>query len=447
MKKVGRILSLVLVVFMAAAMFAGCGSGTSKGGEETKAQTSEKAEGTGVQETAAEKVKLNYWAWDEEKGYLDPAIKAFNESHSNIEVVVNYYHKETDTAKQDPLVIAFAGGEDIDLFGTANNMYLASYYGKKQCRDILDLIKKDNFDVSGYGPLFEAQKIDGKSLGLMYRKSFWALYYNKDIFDKAGVAYPKDSMKWSEFRELAKKLTSGNGNEKIYGTFNDTWGVSTFGQASQVGKTLGVPDNEEALKNAMAFWRGLWVEDKSLKSWADIKSQGTWTVPEFETGKVAMVVHGDWMAGMIADDKKAGKTTVNFDVVLPPVNEGVEPGTSWSMPTTLCIGAKSANVDAAWEFAKWYCGVEGAKILASLKFYPAYTTPEVVDIYVKGIGAEPANMKNVLNTIKPMPEYGLDVKMPGILKSFEEENEMVQLGVKTPEQAIDDYKKKVAALK
>lgn len=292
--------------------------------------------------------------------------------------------------------------------------------------------------------MFEKQKVDGKFIGLPLRKTFWALYYNKDIFTKANIPFPKDAMKWSEFRELAKKLTSGSGNEKIYGTFNDTWGISTFSQAAQAGLSIDTPNNDEALINSMAFWRGLWVEDKSLKSWADIKTQKTWTLPEFETGKVAMVVHGEWLPMAVNRDKAEGKTSVSYDVVLPPVNDGVEPGTTWSMLMDVVISSESKNVDAAWELLKFLCGREGAKIVAKSGSLPAYSTPEVTELFLASLGGEPANMENVLEKIILMPEYGMSANLASISKAFDEENELVQLGEKTPEEAVAAFKKKIA---
>ncbi|UJF35590.1 ABC transporter substrate-binding protein [Paenibacillus hexagrammi] len=82
--------------------------------------------------------------------------------------------------------------------------------------DMSDLIKKYNFDTGKLNPAFMAQirnlTPDGKIYGLPFYNNDYALFYNKDIFDKFGVEYPKDGMTYDEIYELAKKLTRVEGD-------------------------------------------------------------------------------------------------------------------------------------------------------------------------------------------------------------------------------------------
>lgn len=72
-------------------------------------------------------------------------------------------------------------------------------------------LKTYNIEPTRFIPeaLDAVQKASGKKepIGLPYSMHFSALYYNKDIFDNFGIAYPKDGMSWEEARELAKKVT------------------------------------------------------------------------------------------------------------------------------------------------------------------------------------------------------------------------------------------------
>ena len=74
----------------------------------------------------------------------------------------------------------------------------------------------------------EGIRIDDKLYGLPFRNDYYLLYYNKTLFDQAGVEYPKNDMTWDEYRELAKKMTSGEGNDKIYGGYCHTWPGSLY---------------------------------------------------------------------------------------------------------------------------------------------------------------------------------------------------------------------------
>ena len=64
---------------------------------------------------------------------------------------------------------------------------------------------------------------NGKTYSLPYRNDWYVLYYNKDLFDAAGVEYPSNDMTWEEYYDLAAKMTSGEGSSKVYGSHNHTW--------------------------------------------------------------------------------------------------------------------------------------------------------------------------------------------------------------------------------
>ncbi|MFC0210867.1 ABC transporter substrate-binding protein [Paenibacillus chartarius] len=81
--------------------------------------------------------------------------------------------------------------------------------------DMTELIKKYNFDTSKFNPAHMAQMRnltpDGKLYGLPFYNNDYVLFYNKDIFDKFGVDYPRDGMTYDEIYELAKRLTRVEG--------------------------------------------------------------------------------------------------------------------------------------------------------------------------------------------------------------------------------------------
>ncbi|GAA4858830.1 ABC transporter substrate-binding protein [Paenibacillus vulneris] len=85
--------------------------------------------------------------------------------------------------------------------------------------DISELIKKNSYDLNRLGPnTVEFQKQFGGGIyGFPVASAPTALFYNKDIFDKFGVPYPKDGMTWDETYELAKKMTRTDAGTNYYG--------------------------------------------------------------------------------------------------------------------------------------------------------------------------------------------------------------------------------------
>lgn len=113
-----------------------------------------------------------------------------------------------------------AAGETPDLLTGWNGGLLPfNQYGV--LNDMTPLIKKHNFDLSRFRDVYiKAITVltdKGEMIGIPYYTQFNALYYNKDIFDKFGIPYPKDGLTWDETIDLAKKLTRMENGEQIQG--------------------------------------------------------------------------------------------------------------------------------------------------------------------------------------------------------------------------------------
>jgi multiple sugar transport system substrate-binding protein len=95
--------------------------------------------------------------------------------------------------------------------------------------DISDLIKKHNVDLSGVNPILLEQfkgAAGGKLIGIPYQTLSLILFYNKGIFDKFGVPYPKEGMTWQDMAELTRKVTRLDGGVQYSGfTSQQVWSV------------------------------------------------------------------------------------------------------------------------------------------------------------------------------------------------------------------------------
>ncbi|WP_245881776.1 extracellular solute-binding protein, partial [Streptomyces milbemycinicus] len=78
----------------------------------------------------------------------------------------------------------------------------------------------NKLDKAKYSGL-DAFDLKGDYYALPYRQDFWVLFYNKDLLKKSGADLSK--LTWSDYAELAKRLTTGSGSSKVYGTYHQTW--------------------------------------------------------------------------------------------------------------------------------------------------------------------------------------------------------------------------------
>lgn len=103
-----------------------------------------------------------------------------------------------------------ATGEPMDLL-TIYNGHIPSYKDFNIFTDITPLAQKISFDFGRFDPrsleTVRAISDKGELYGIPYNVQFNALYYNKDIFDRFGVAYPNDGMTWEDAIRVGQKLT------------------------------------------------------------------------------------------------------------------------------------------------------------------------------------------------------------------------------------------------
>jgi multiple sugar transport system substrate-binding protein len=92
--------------------------------------------------------------------------------------------------------------------------------------DMTPLAKKNNIDLSRFQPVIldavRTTSNKGELFGLPRFSNTYALYYNKDIFDKFGVPYPKDGLTWDQTLEIAKKVTRTDGGIHYLGLSEDS---------------------------------------------------------------------------------------------------------------------------------------------------------------------------------------------------------------------------------
>lgn len=383
-------------------------------------------------------IKLAIWDYSMNPDTRE-VVETFQKENPDIKVEVidisnaEYINKMT---------VMLAGGEDIDAYAIKDFPSYASYVSRNYLAPLDSFVKKDKVDLKPYGQVLNFVKEKGKLMALPFRGDIYILYYNKDLFDKAGLPYPTNDVTWAQFQEWAKKITGGEGNEKIWGAYLHTWKSQVMNQGVLTTKLTLVDGKYSFLKRPYQLFMKMQNEDKSIMSLAEVKTTSTHYRAFFETGKVGMVYMGTWYIGSLIADKKAGKHKVNWGIVKAPHWPGSKPGTTVAGITTLGINAKSSKQEAAWKLLSYYCGEKGAKILAKYGVFPGLRTPEVLDIYTSADGF-PADGKLALETAKTTVELPPSPFAAAIDRTLQEEHELIMTGQKTLEQGLKDMDRRV----
>lgn len=251
------------------------------------------------------------------KDYFENYVKPFVEKkfpYITLEYIEMNSEKELDQQ------IATGDIPDILIAGDTRLPILAD---KHFLLDLKDLVKEHKFDLKQIeAPAISAAELystKGELDGLPFTKSAFGLFYNKDIFDKFGVSYPKDGMTWEETIELVKKVTRKDGSTQYLG-------LQYSGSHTNIGKGMSLNLIDPKTGKA-AFNTDQWL--RVLNMLHDVYSipgnqlQNN-LIDRFVDGQTAMVPW--WTADIInAVQKKVdGGGSLNWDVVTYPKFEGYD---------------------------------------------------------------------------------------------------------------------------
>jgi len=283
---------------------------------------------------------------------LDELIQKFNATHDNI-VVKGVHMGSYDTLQQKIIASLMAKtSPDIAQCYEALTMKLLSA-GKLVCLD--DYIKKEkNFNLADIYPVFiKNNTYNGKIYSFPFNKSLPLLYYNKDMFKKAGLDPEKPPKTWDEMYDYSVKLTKDlDGDGKI-----DQWGQAFSTSAwiyecmiLQAGGEIYSKDSKKAEFDSLESVKSLEYLIKTLNNVA-YKTVGFDHQNDFVAGKVGMIM------GSSVSKVFMGKQ-ITFDYGIAPLPKDKKKGVILSGTNVVVLKSNTAKEKAAWEFIKWFTAPE-----------------------------------------------------------------------------------------
>ncbi|MDR2656809.1 MAG: sugar ABC transporter substrate-binding protein, partial [Oscillospiraceae bacterium] len=371
----------------------------------------------------AEDTVITVVAWDVATTPYYAAYKDAFEA-ANPGVKVEYIDIAAQDYDQNKAGIMLAGGDKSDVFFIKQLDDATKWYSQGYLASLNDYIAADSVDLSAYAGMADCYAAsDGQQVALPFRADYWVLFYNKDLFDAAGVAYPTNDMTWDEYKDLAIKLTSGTeGVDKIYGAHYHTWlsDVANWAVCDGVN-TLADGDYSDL---AYFYQLALDLEDAgAVRAYTDLKASGLHYRGAFAAGDIAMLLMGYWELGNLVTDTADGTMSFNYGFVSVPHAEDVPAGSSFGSPTGMSLNQASENKDAAWKFISFVTGEEGAKALIPTGNRPAYINESVAEVMasVDGFPTDEASKAALLPTAVYL-EWPVGDNVPAIKTIVNEEH-------------------------
>lgn len=448
MKK--RILAMILALLCVVMCLTGCGAGKSNettapeddaaaDGAETTADAAETGE-TEDEPTAEAAEKITVVTWEENSTPYFPALLEAFKADTGIEVeVVNFDGGEYD----EKLSVTLAAQPDYDVIFFKNPQTLQSAVEKNQVLPMNDYLTNTELDLSTFSGLFEALTApDGNTYGAPYRKDFQVLYYNKDMFDAAGVDYPADGMTLEDFRALCQQIASGEGNDRIYACTELGFG-DYLDMAVRAGEfNRNDPATYEAVLPYYEVLLAMQKDDATIPDYAETKA--TQNLMRFVNGESAMMMVGTWMTGHMLPD---GAFPVEFawDVRCMPSLNGVGNTAGEGSVTPVAIGANASNPDGAWKFIEYAVGEKGASILAEHATVPACTSDAVIEV-IQSVEGIPEDYGDYISLDTYYMAYEMAPKSGETTQLVNQTYDLIMTYTETPEEATAELKADAEAL-
>lgn len=448
MKK--KVVSMLMVAAMATTMFAGCGAKEETASTpDSEATTQEAGSEVAKGDTAEEPVTLTWAIWDQETTAYWGAIKeAYEAANPNVTIEM------VDLGSADYMTVLATelsgDGTEFDVVTIKDVPGYATLVQKNAILPLDDYISADGVDLTKYAGATDQVTVDGKLYELPFRNDFWVLFYNKDVFDNAGVAYPTNDMTWAEYDALAREVTDTTFGSQVYGAHYHTW-RSTIG-------LMGVLDGEHSILDGNYDFMKDYYEmvlaqeaDGVCRTYADLKTEGLHYSAAFSSGDVAMCNMGSWFIATMITNLASGEYDAdlcgNWGIVKYPHAEGVEAGSTLGTITGLSVTSATDVPDAAWDFVKWVSGEEGAAIMAETGNFPAIMTAEVLDT-ITGLEGFPTDAESkaaleVSNLYLEVPYAENVSEVNSILDTY---HAMIMNGECTVDEGISSMNDEISAI-
>ncbi|WP_294392795.1 sugar ABC transporter substrate-binding protein [uncultured Clostridium sp.] len=338
-KNIKKIISCIAMSAMIGTSLMGCG-------------------GNGSSKSSSGETTITYSIWDkiQEPGMRKIADE-FESENPGIKVNIEVTPWDQYWTKMEA---AASGGSLPDVFWMHASQ-VEKYIRGNAVMDLTENIKSSStVDMSKFPKdLVKLYEQDGKNYAIPKDYDTVGLWYNKTLFDEAGIAYPDETWTWDTLLENAKKLT--NTDKGIYGLsapLNTHEGIYNyvFQNEGRIVSEDGTKSeyNTPATREALQWYLDLSLKEGVSPNQSQFAENSVITL--FESGKTAMALFGSWMTSEFASNEY---TSANCDVAV--LAEGKTRGTVYNGLGN-SVSAKTKNPEAAWKFVE-FLGSEKANTI------------------------------------------------------------------------------------
>ena len=436
--KSGKTLASLAIAGALALSMAGCGGGGTTTTSETPAAP------------PTEPITLTMSGWSlATTPEFKTLVDAYTAKHSNVTINI----KEYDANTYENLLLADMTAKAApDIITIKQAKYTYQWATGKQLLDVSDVVKALPSSVTGAA----SYTVNNVNYGVPYRQDSWLLFYDKDLFDSAGVAIPDGKWTWADYvataKELTTKLAAAGSDAK--GTYEHSWQSTLQGFANaQAGDNTN--PNGKYFSGDYSYMlpyyeRALDLQNSGAQvKLGDITTNKLTYQAQFGKQSAAMMLMGSWYIATLVSQQKSGDANA-FTWGLAPAPQ-VDSSTfdlpvTFGDPTGMGINANidPAKIATAKDFLAFVSSEEAAKALAGIGITPAMSSDAVTAAVFAGAGTpSDALSKTAFQTHKTFPENPVGEVQMNISTILNEAHTAIMTESKAAQAALDEAGTKV----
>lgn len=416
MKK--KIISVILAGTMMMGTLAGCGGNkTTETENKTEGKTEETQQTAGTEEfsmadaSEVDGTEISFWhSMGGVNGQaIDTLVKKFNDENEYGITVKAQYQGEYDDSlnKLKSAQIGNMGADLVQVYEIGSRFMIESGW----ITPMQQMIDADSYDLSQVEPNLAAYyTIDNQLYSMPFNSSTPIMYYNKEMFEKAGITEIPDSLEGIE--AVGEKLLNEGGAGQvislgIYGWFFEQFigkqglEYANNGNGRTEAATAVAFDSNGAAANILTAWKSLY--DKGYAP--NVGKGGDAGLADFSAGKSAITLGSTASLKQILQDVN-GKFEVGT-AYFPKVKSTDEGGVSIGGASLWALKNNDAKkTRATWEFVKFLISPESqAYWNAQTGYFPVTTAAQEEPVFKENVEKYPQFQTAIDQLHDSSPKY------------------------------------------
>lgn len=398
-------------------------------------------------------IKVAFWGSPEEVDIITHSIEDWQKAHREIKVI---FEHTPYTGYDSKILTRIAGGAAPDIIATEVN-YFVTFATKGVLENLTPFVEftqqnDPEFQTSSFLNDFFPQIVDRFTVkGNLYAiprdvAPFACVFYNKELFDQAGISYPTDDWTWDDLLKMARALTKRDSYGRItqYGFYGWAWQNFVYGNGGALVDDVRNPTrtliNDPRTISGLQFYADLANLYQVMPTPTALTNLGMGVDMMFASGRLAMFLSGIWETPLLRN------YNFKWDVAMFPKNrEGIRAfGTGGS---GYAILRTSKHKKEAWEVVRALTNPAAQARLAERGLAQPARISVAESKHWTGNSAPPQNKKMLNEAVQhivfdPFHPRWREIEDKYLRPAFE----LVFSGKKTAEDAAAELEQKINTL-